>query len=245
MTNLAGKIVAITGASSGIGEAAARHLAQQGAKVVLAARRFERLESIVAAIKADGGEASAIPTDVTHPEDLQKLVKHAIDEHGRLDVMVNNAGLGAVAPISALLIDEWDRMIDINLKGLLYGVAAALPVFEAQGSGHFVNIASVAGFNVQPNAAVYSGTKFAVRAISEGLRQELGRVIRTTIISPGAIATELGNGTTHEESVALLSNFAGIAISPDAIARAIAFAIGQPSDVDVSEIVVRPVAQEF
>lgn len=245
MTSLTGKTVAITGASSGIGEATARYLAREGAQVVLAARRLDRLETLVADILAEGGTASAVQVDVTRRDDLARLVRHATETHGRLDVLVNNAGLGAAGPMSALLVDEWERMVDVNVKGVLNAIAAALPVFQAQEAGHFVNIASIAGFKVGPGMAVYCGTKFAVRAISEGMRMELGRTIRTTVISPGAVATEFGAHTSHAETSQAMGAFAAIAIAPEAIARAIAYAIAQPAEIDVSEIVVRPAVQDF
>lgn len=243
---IAGKVIVITGASSGIGEAAARHLASLGAAVVLGARRAERLDSIVGEIAAAAGRAKAAATDVTRKADVAALVAGAVESFGRVDVMVNNAGLMAIAPLSEANTEEWDRMIDINIKGLLYGVAAALPVFRRQGAGHFVNIASVAGVKVfSPGGAVYSGTKFAVRAISEGLRQEAGGAIRTTIISPGVVDSELKSGSSHRESRDFLIDFYRQAIPADSVARAIAFAIGQPADVDVNEIVLRPTVQEF
>jgi NADP-dependent 3-hydroxy acid dehydrogenase YdfG len=240
------KVVTVTGASSGLGEATARHLAQCGAKVVLGARRAERLQQIVAEIQAQGGQATALAGDVTRAADVQALVNHAVATYGRLDVMVNNAGLMAIAPMSERRVDEWDRMIDINIKGVLYGVAAALPVFQRQGSGHFINLSSVAGLKVfAPGGTVYSGTKFAVRAISEGLRQEVGGSIRTTSIEPGAVDSELKFGSSHADSAAAVKAFYQIAIPADSVARAITFAIEQPADVDINEIVLRPTAQEF
>ena len=244
--NISGKVVAITGASSGLGEATARHLAAKGARLVLAARRLDRLEALVAEITAAGGEAIAVQTDVTVKADADAMIAAAVQAFGRVDVLVNNAGLMAIAPMSAAKTDEWDRMIDINIKGLLYGVAAALPVFEAQGSGHFVNISSIAGRKVfSPGGTVYSGTKFAVSAISEGLRHEVGSKIRVTVISPGGVNTELKHGSSDAESLKNLDAFYEIAIGADAIARAIAYAVEQPADVDVSEIAVRPTAQDF
>ena len=244
--NIAGKVVVVTGASSGLGEATARHLAARGAKVVLGARRAERLQAIVADIRAAGGQAEAVAGDVTVREDVAALVRRALDVHGRVDVMVNNAGLMAVAPLASLKVDEWERMIDINVKGVLYGIAAALPVFQEQGAGHFVNIASVAGLKVFGNASVYSGTKFAVRAITEGLRAEVGATIRSTLVSPGAVASELKHGSTDPQSAAGVAEFyRQLEIPADAVARAIAYAIGQPAEVDVNEIVLRPTAQEF
>ena len=243
--NIAEKVVVITGASSGLGEAAARHLATEGAAVMLGARRMEKLESIVADIRQSGGKAEALATDVTNAEQVKALVDKAIQAFGRVDVLINNAGMMAIAPLSELKVDEWDRMIDINVKGVLYGIAAALPVFQSQGSGHFINISSVAGLKVSPGGAVYSGTKFAVRAISEGLRVEVGGAIRTTTILPGLIDTELKKGSSHEASSQAINEIYKMAISPSAIANAIAYAISQPADVDVNEIVVRPTVQEF
>lgn len=183
---------------------------------------------------------------MTDKDQVQRLVDDVVKQHGRLDVMVNNAGLMAIAPLTLRKTDEWDRMIDINIKGLLYGVAAALPVFEKQQSGHFVNIASIVGIKVfSPGGSVYSGTKFAVRAISEGLRHEVGGNIRTTIISPGAIDTELKYGSGHEDSRNAVENLYKIAIPADSIAQAIAYAIDQPASVDVNEIVIRPTVQDF
>ena len=244
--NITGKVVVVTGASSGLGEATARHLAAQGARLVLAARRVDRLDALVAEIKAAGGEAIAVQTDVTVKAEVDAMIAAALEAFGRVDVLVNNAGYMAIAPMSARLTDEWDRMIDINIKGLLYGVAAALPVFEAQGSGQFVNISSIAGRKVfSPGGTVYSGTKFAVSAISEGLRHEVGSKIRVTVISPGGVNTELKHGSSDAGSLKALDAFYEIAIGPDAIARAVAYAVEQPADVDVSEIAVRPTAQDF
>ncbi len=244
--NIEGKVVAITGASSGIGETTARHLAALGAAVVLGARRLERLETIAAELAASGQKAKAIALDVTKKSDVDSFIAGAVQAFGKLDVLVNNAGLMAIAPLLETRTEEWDRMIDINIKGLLYGVAAALPVFEKQGSGHFINISSVAGLKVfSPGGTVYSGTKFAVSAITEGLRHEVGGKIRTTVIMPGAIDTELKTGTSDEKSRKFLDAFYTQAIPADTIARAIAFAIEQPADVDVNQIVIRPTAQEF
>lgn len=246
MSEINGKVVVITGGSSGLGEATARHLAALGAKVVVAARRRDKLDAIAASIKAAGGEATAVELDVTSKPAVEKLAAAALASYGRIDVMVNNAGLMAIAPLSQRRTEEWDRMIDINLKGMLYGVAAVLPVFEKQGSGHFVNIASVAGVKVfSPGGAVYSATKFAVRALSEGLRAEVGPGIRTTIISPGAIDSELKLGSGDTASRDFVVEFYKQAIPADSVARAIAYAIEQPADVDINEIVLRPTVQEF
>ena len=245
---IAGKVVAITGGSSGLGEATALHLAARGAKVVVAARRKDRLEGVVGSIKAAGGEARAAVVDVTNKDDVDALVADTVAAYGRLDTMINNAGLMAIAPMDEGLTAEWDRMIDINIKGVLYGIAAALPQFLKQRSGHFINMSSVAGLKVfAPGGAVYSGTKFAVRAISEGLRQELaGRNIRVTTIEPGAIDTELKYGTSDKQSRAAVEQlYTEAAIPADSVARAIAFAMEQPPDVGIDEIVLRPTAQVF
>jgi NADP-dependent 3-hydroxy acid dehydrogenase YdfG len=245
--NIENKVVVITGGSSGLGESMARHLAALGAKVVLGARREEKLKVIVDEIKDAGGAAEYLVTDVTQSEDVAALVKKAIDVFGKIDVMVNNAGLMSIAPISKLKVDEWDRMIDINIKGVLYGVAAALPEFEKQESGQFINISSVAGIKVfSPGGTVYSGTKFAVRAISDGLRHEVGGNIRVTCIEPGAVDSELKHGTSDTESSAVVNSlYESWAIPADSIARAVAYAIEQPSDIDINEIVVRPTVQDF
>ena len=244
--NISGKVVVITGASSGLGEATARHLSQLGAKVVLAARRKDRLEQLVGELIAAGGEAVAYQTDVTRADEVKALIQGALDTFGRVDVLVNNAGLMAIAPLSDVRVEEWERMIDINIKGVLYGIAAALPVFQQQNAGHFINIASVAGIKVfSPGGTVYSGTKFAVRAISEGLRHEVGGSIRTTTIEPGAVDSELKFGSSHQQSRDFVVDFYKQSIPAESVARAIAYAIEQPADVDINEIVLRPTVQEF
>ena len=238
------KVVAITGASSGIGEATALLLAERGAKVVLGARGSDRLEALAARISQAGGEVAYARTDVKRRGGPSNLVKLACERYGRLDVLVNNAGIGPISPLDDLRVAEWEDMIDINIKGVLYGIAAALPVFRKQGFGHFVNTASTAGHKTVPNQAVYSGTKFAVRAISEGLRQEAGDKLRVTIISPGFVNTPFVEIVANAEAKAqLTASRDKMAIPPDAIARAIAFAIEQPADVDVNEIIIRPTAQ--
>jgi NADP-dependent 3-hydroxy acid dehydrogenase YdfG len=238
------KVVVITGASSGIGEATALLLAERGAKLVLGARRSDRLKALADRIAAAGGEATYAPTDVKRRDDLSNLVKLACERYGKLDVLVNNAGIGPISPLDDLRVEDWEEMVDVNIKGVLYGIAAALPVFRKQGFGHFVNTASTAGLITKPTMSVYSGTKFAVRAISEGLRQEAGDKLRVTIISPGFVQTDLAESVTNPEVKAQIADTMDkMAISPDAIARAIAFAIEQPADVDVGEIVIRPTAQ--
>lgn len=243
--NVEGKVVVITGASSGLGAATARLLAAQGASVVLGARRAERLESLAKEIKADGGKALAVATDVTDRSQVQKLVDAAVKEFGRVDVMLNNAGLMPLAPLERLKTDEWDQMIDVNFKGTLNGIAAALPHMKKQKSGQIINVSSVYGHKVGPGAAVYCATKFAVRALSEGLRQEVKPYnIRTTVISPGAVATELLDHISEKDIADNVREHVNeIAIPADSFARMVAFAISQPEDVDVNEILFRPTAQ--
>jgi NADP-dependent 3-hydroxy acid dehydrogenase YdfG len=245
MSNIEGKVVVITGASSGIGEATARHLASKGAKVFLGARRADRLKAAVADIGRAGGQASAKTVDVTKRTEVETFIRAAVEQLGRIDVLVNNAGLMALAPMTKTLVDEWDQMIDINIKGVLYGIAAALPVFQRQKSGHFINISSVAGHKVSMGSAVYAGTKFAVRAISEGLRLEVDG-IRTTVISPGAVQSELPFGSSDPDTATQVKEFyRQQAIPADSVARAIAYVIEQPPDVDVNEVLLRPTVQEL
>jgi len=239
--SIQGKVIAITGASSGIGEATARLLAQKGAHVVMGARRADRLEKITADIGAAGGSARSRTLDVTSRDDMEAFVAFAAKEFGKIDVVVNNAGVMPLSPMAALKVDEWDRMVDVNIRGVLYGIAAGLPRFKRQGFGQFVNVSSIGGHYVVPTAAVYCATKFAVRAISDGLRQE-NDDIRVTVISPGVTASELGADITDVSTRAMMDDYRKIAIGPDAIARAIAFAVAQPDDVDVNEIIVRPTA---
>lgn len=246
MTNgIDGKVVVITGASSGLGEETARYLASKGASVVLGARRIERLTLIAEDIRKAGGKAEVLATDVTNADDVKALVNKAVEVFGRVDVLVNNAGIMPLAPLNQLKVEEWDRTIDVNIKGVLYGIAAALPIFENQQSGHFINLASVAGLKVAPGGAVYSGTKFAVRAISEGLRQEVGGFIRTTLVTPGLIESELKLGSSDEATSQFIQDVYKDAISASSIANSIAYAIEQPADVDVNEIVLRPTVQDF
>ena len=245
--NIEGKIIVITGASSGLGEAAARLLSAQGASVALGARRADRLQSLVNTLTAKGGKALAVTTDVTHREQVSMLVDAAVRTYGRIDVMINNAGLMPQSLLERLRVEEWDQTVDVNLKGTLYGIAAALPHMMQQKSGHVINVSSVAGHKVGPGAAVYAATKFAVRALSEGLRQETKHYnIRTTVISPGAVATELPNSVTDPDAAARISTFYGqVAIPANSFARAVAFAISQPEDVDINEILYRPTLQEY
>jgi NADP-dependent 3-hydroxy acid dehydrogenase YdfG len=245
--NIQGKVVVITGASSGLGEATARDLSAQGAIVVLGARRADRIKSLVNEITGRGGKALAIPTDVIHSEQVKKLVDGAVQAHGRIDVMINNAGLMPQSPLERLRIDEWDQMIDVNIKGVLYGIAAALPYMKQQKAGHIINVSSVAGHKVRAGGAVYAATKHAVLALSEGLRQEVKPYnIRTTVISPGAVATELPNSISEPDVADSLHKFyEEFAIPAESFARAVAFAISQPEDVDVNEILFRPTRQEL
>jgi NADP-dependent 3-hydroxy acid dehydrogenase YdfG len=239
------KVVAITGAGSGIGRASARLLATRGAKLVLGGRRDAHLAAVAAEIESAGGTATYRQTDVTRRADLDALVKLACDRYGRLDVLVNNAGIGPISRFDALKVDDWDAMIDVNIKGVLYGIAAALPVFQQQGSGHIVNVVSTAGLRIVPTMGVYAATKNAVRTITEALRQEAGPHLRVTEVSPGMIATDFAKSMTDETAkAAVQQRVSAIAIPPDAIARGIAFAIEQPPEVDVGSIVIRPTAQE-
>jgi NADP-dependent 3-hydroxy acid dehydrogenase YdfG len=244
MDGIKDKVVVVTGASSGIGEATAVMLAERGAKVVLGARGLERLEALARRIAAAGCEVTYAQTDVRKRDDLTSLVNLACERYGKLDVLISNAGIMPVSPLDDLRVEDWEDMIDINIKGVLYGIAAALPVFRKQGFGHFVNTASTAGHKTVPNQSVYSATKFAVRAISEGLRMEAGEKLRVTIISPGFVRTNFAEGVTNPEVKAQLEGARDkFALPPEAIARAIVFAIEQPADVDVGEIIVRPTAQ--
>ncbi len=244
MQELKGKVVAITGASGGIGEATALRLGRAGVKLVLGARRLDRLEAVAAEIVAAGGEAACMRLDVRRREEVSALADLARSRFGRLDVMIANAGVGPLSPLDDLRVDDWDLMIDVNIKGVLYAIAASLPIFRAQGQGHFVAVASTSGLKTTPNMAVYSGTKFAVRAICEGLRQEAGEKLRVTIISPGFVNTPFAEGAPDERIRApIVAARDAFAMPPDAVARAIAYAIAETSGVDVGEIVIRPTAQ--
>lgn len=237
------KTAIITGASSGIGQAAAKELASQGYSVMLAARREDRLVELKEAIEEAGGTAEYLVTDVTSAEQMKALAEAAIARFGRIDVLLNNAGLMPLSFMNKLKVEEWDRMVDVNIKGVLYGIAAVLPHMEQQKEGHIINISSVAGHSITPGSAVYSGTKFAVRAISEGLRQEIdpSMNIRVTIVSPGAVATELVNTITDEDVLDGFKNGPEMEfLQPEDIARAIAYAVEQPAYVDVNEILIRP-----
>jgi NADP-dependent 3-hydroxy acid dehydrogenase YdfG len=240
-----GKVVAITGASSGIGEAIARHLAKLGARVVLGARRTDHLKAIAESISEEGGEVIYQSLDVTQQANVAAFADFAVKNFGTLDVFVNNAGLMPLSMINSYKVDEWHQMIDVNIKGVLHGIAAALPIFEAKDSGQFVNISSVGDRWVGPTSTVYSATKFAVRAISDGLRQEVSGNIRVTLVAPGATESELPDTISDPELKKLaIERFRVNLLPAAAIARAVAFAIGQPSDVDVNELVVRPTAQK-
>ncbi|MNM56184.1 putative oxidoreductase [compost metagenome] len=242
MEHIQNKVVIITGASSGIGEATAKLLAQNGAKVVLAARREDRLQAIVDEIRQGGGNAFSVKADVVSAEDMKNLAKFTLNTHGRIDVLINNAGIMPNSKLSELRVEEWDQMIDVNIKGVLYGIAAVLPTMREQKSGHIISLSSTAGYHVSPASAVYSATKFAVRAISEGLRLEESPTshIRSTVIAPGLTTTELLDRITSPEVQAMASQIKDMGISPYSIARAIAFAINEPDDTLVSEIMVRP-----
>jgi NADP-dependent 3-hydroxy acid dehydrogenase YdfG len=241
-----GKVVVITGASSGLGEATARYLSARGATVVLGARRVERLQKLAKELNGGDGKALAMETDVTKPDQVQRLVDAAVKNYGRIDVIINNAGLMPQSRLELRKIDEWDRMIDVNIKGVLYGIAAALPYMQKQKSGHIINVSSVAGHKVRPGGVVYSATKTAVRVLSEGLRQEVKPYnIRTTVISPGAVDTELPDTISDPDLAKGIHEFyASTAIPPDSFARAVEFAMSQPEDVDINEILYRPTRQE-
>ncbi len=235
-----GKIVLITGASSGIGEAAAKLLATKGAKVLLGARRLDRLETLAEQIRSAGGTAEYMKLDVTDAQDMEDFVRYAEEKFGRVDVIVNNAGVMPLSNLEERKIDEWNRMIDVNIRGVLHGIAAGLPVMRRQGGGQFVNVASIGAYSVTPTAAVYCATKYAVKAISEGLRMETGREIRVTLVSPGVTESELADSISDEHARAAMREYRRIALPADAIAEAILYAVSQPEGVDVNELVVRP-----
>ncbi len=245
MANIQGKVIPIGGARSGIGEATARLLAKQGAQVLLGARRTEKLEALVASLRAEGGTAEFRRLDVTRRDDMQAFVDFAQQRFGRVDVIVNNAGIMPLSKLEALKVEEWDQMIDVNIRGVLHGIAAGLPIMQQQRSGQFINIASIGAYAVSPTAAVYCATKYAVRAISEGLRQEVGADIRVTVVSPGVTESELAESISDPVGREEMRTFRKVAIAPEAIARAIAFAVEQPADVDVSELIVRPTASPY
>jgi NADP-dependent 3-hydroxy acid dehydrogenase YdfG len=239
------KVILITGASSGIGEATARLLASEGHHVVLGARRIDRLTALVDTIRADGGSADSFALDVRHLNEVRAFVAFAEKTHGRIDVFINNAGVMPLSRLEALKVEEWDRMIDVNVRGVLHGIAAALPSMQARRSGQFINLSSIGGHAVSPTAAVYCATKFAVGAISEGLRQEVGGDIRVTVISPGVTHSELAESISDTDAREAMRAFREVAIPASAIARAISYAVAQPADVDVSEIIVRPTASAY
>ncbi len=245
MDGVSGKVIAITGASSGIGAATATLLAGRGAAVVLGARRLDRLDKLAAELRADGGRVLTRVTDVTRAEDLQALVDGAVSEFGRLDVLVGNAGIARTAPVADLDLSGWSAMIDVNLRGVLHGIAAALPVFRRQGRGHLVTTVSTSGLKIVPTQAVYAATKNAVRTLLEALRQEsTDGVLRTTSVSPGYVRTELADHVDDPELRAQIQRgMDEFAIAPDAVARAIAFAIEQPDDVEIGDITIRPTVQ--
>ena len=245
MSEIESKVVIITGASSGVGEATARRLATSGAKLMLAARREDRLKDLVAAIEKTGGTVAYRVTDVADRAQVQALAEATLETYGRIDVLVNNAAFMPVSPLDQIKVDEWDEMIDVNIKGVLYGIAAVLPTMCQQKSGHVINLSSIGGHKVVPGGTVYCATKYAVRAISEGLRLESNGEIRSTNISPGAVATELTSTITDGDTTSLVNQFYSLAIDADAIARAIAYAIEQPADVDVNEMIIRPTRQEL
>ncbi len=245
--NIKEKVIVITGASSGMGEAAAKHLANLGAAVVLGARRADRIEKLAKEIQKNGGKALAIVTDVTQRDQVKNLVDSTVEKFGRIDVILNNAGIMPLSPIDRLNVDEWDKMIDVNIKGVLNGIAAVLPHMKKQKSGQIINTSSVAGHKIFGGSAVYSATKYAVRALSEGLRMELKPYnIRTTIVCPGAVKTELLEHISEADIQQANKDYVGtVGISPDSFARVVAFAISQPEDVDINEVIFRPTAQEL
>lgn len=245
--NIKGKVVIITGASSGMGEAAAKHLAKLGASVVLGARRPDKIEKLASEIQAKGGKAIAVETDVTKLDEVKKLVESAVEKFGRVDVILNNAGIMPLSPMDRLNVAEWNAMIDVNIKGVLNGIAAVLPYMKEQKSGQIINTSSVAGHKVFTGSGVYSATKYAVRALTEGLRMDVKPYnIRTTIVCPGAVKTELLDHISESDIQKANQDYVGkVGISPDSFARVVAFAISQPEDVDINEVIFRPTAQEL
>lgn len=241
---MSNKVILITGASSGIGAGIARELAASGATLLLGARRVDRLETLAAQLKQQGAEVAVAALDVTSRASVQQFAEVAMEKWGRIDVMINNAGVMPLSPLASLKVDEWDQMIDVNIKGVLYGIAAVLPPMLAREAGHIINIASIGALSVSPTAAVYCATKFAVRAISDGLRQE-NTQLRVTCIHPGVVESELASTITDPAAAALMDDYRSIALQPAAIGRAVRFAIEQPDDVDVSEIVVRPTRSPY
>ena len=238
------KVIVLTGASSGIGEATARHLAQIGHKLVIGARRTDRLTALQDELREKGACVDALTLDVTQLADLERAAAFALQRHGRIDVLINNAGVMPLSPLAALKVDEWNRMIDVNVRGVLHGIAAVLPAMQAQGRGHIINVASIGAHAVTPTAAVYCASKYAVRAISDGLRQETN-TLRVTVVSPGVVESELADFISDETARAEMREFRRIALAPEAVAKAIGYAISQPDGVDVSEIIVRPTASPY
>ena len=241
MFSLEGKTVIITGASSGIGEETARLLVSLGANIVIGARRVERLEALVSEIRSDEGSVTVQRLDVTELKQMQEIVELAQRDFGKVNAIVNNAGVMPLSPLEALKIEEWNRMVDVNIRGVLHGIAAGLPVMKKQGFGQFVNVASIGAYEITPTASVYSATKYAVRAITDGLRQEMaGQNIRVTLVSPGVTESELADSITHKETVNFMKEYRQIALPASAVARSIAYAIEQPANVEVNEMVIRP-----
>ncbi|MBN3848588.1 SDR family oxidoreductase [Paraburkholderia sp. Ac-20342] len=243
-TSNTSKVIVLTGASSGIGEATVRHLAQMGHHLVIGARRIDRLTALQEELRAQGASVDAIALDVTRLEDLQQIAAFAHKRYGRIDVLINNAGVMPLSPLAALKVDEWNRTLDVNVRGVLNGIAAVLPVMQAQGHGHIVNVASIGAHAVTPTAAVYCASKYAVRALSDGLRQETDS-LRVTVVSPGVVESELADHITDETARSAMREFRRIALPPQAVAQAIGYAIAQPDGVDVSEIIVRPTASPY
>lgn len=240
----ANKVIILTGASSGIGEATARLLAAEGHMLVVGARRTDRLEKLCAELRAEGANIDALASDVLERSALQQLADLAMEKYGRIDVLINNAGVMPLSPLSALKVEEWELTLDVNVRGVLYGIAAVLPVMEAQAYGHIINVASIGAHSVTPTAAVYCASKYAVRALSDGLRQESDK-IRVTVISPGVVESELADIISDDTAREAMRAFRRVALQPESIARAISYAIAQPDEVDVSEIIVRPTASPY